>query len=94
MSCIPSTLRTIYQERLDYWTDLLTKALAYYEFLLGTEGAVSFKFDSGEGSSWAKYSDADKFQNKVIGAIENWVDYYRNKVNGTGIVRLNLSRGR
>ena len=94
MSFISSTLQTIYQERLDYWTALLTKALAYYEFLLGTEGAESFKFDSGEASSWAKYADASTFQNKVIGAIESWIDYYRNKVNATGVVRMNLSRGR
>lgn len=94
MSCISTTLKDIYQERLDKWEELLTKALEYYEFLLNTEGAESFKFDSGEANSWAKYSDASTFQNKVIVSIEGWIDYYRNKVNGTGIVRLNLSRGR
>jgi hypothetical protein len=94
MSYISSALLATYQERLDYWTALLTKALAYYEFLLGTEGAVSFKFDSGEASSWAKYTEADVFQNKVVDSIERRIDYYRNKVNCTGVVRLNQSRGR
>jgi hypothetical protein len=94
MSCISTNLKNIYQTRLDKWEELLEKALTYYEYLLSTEGAESFKFDSGEASSWAKYSDAGTFQNKVIANIESWIDYYRNKVNGTGIVRLNLSRGR
>ena len=94
MSCISPTLRATYQTRLDKWEELLDKALTYYEYLLGTEGAESFKFDSGEASSWAKYTEASDFQNRVIVSIEWWIDYYRNKINGTGIVRLNQSRGR
>lgn len=93
MSCIPISLTTIYQARLTYWEGLLTDALTYYEFLLGTEGTSSFKFDSGEASSWARYTEPEKFQ-KVITSIEGQIDYYRNKINGTGIVRLNQSRGR
>jgi hypothetical protein len=93
MSYIPTSLITIYQARLDAWEALLVEALAYYEFLLGTEGTSSFKFDSGEASSWARYTEPEKFQ-KVITSIESQIDYYRNKVNGTGIVRLNQSRGR
>lgn len=94
MSYISSTRRAFYQARMESWESRLTSAETYYEFLMSTEGASSFKFDSGEASSWAKYTEPDVFMDKVIAPIEAWIDHYRNKMNGTGIIRLNLSMGR
>lgn len=92
MACYLTTeLKTFYTERKAFWESLLVKAELYYEHLLSSEGLESFKFDSGEAMSWAKYTDADKFL-KVIGNIETQIGHYRNKLNGTGIVRLNLRR--
>jgi hypothetical protein len=93
MSCLDPTLKAYYQARYDYYVALLVKAEAYYDYLMGSEGFESFKFDSGEAMTWAKYTEPADFL-KVIGTIESKIDYYRNKINGTGIVRLNLARGR
>ena len=93
-TCIRSNLRTIYLERHDRYEALLVKALAYYDFLMDAEGMEAMKFDSGESMSWAKYTDPAEFLTKVINPIEAQIDLYRNKYNGTGIVKLNLRRNR
>lgn len=87
-----SELYTYYSGRYDYYVALLASAETYYEYLLNSEGMESLKFDSGEASTWAKYTDANKFQ-KVIASIEAQIDYYRNKLNNTGVVQMNF-RGR
>jgi hypothetical protein len=94
MSYISSSARARYQARLDRYEDLLDKAILYYESLLDTEGAESFKFDSGEASSWAKYTRPEVFQNKVIVPLESWISHYQDKLECKGIVQLGLSMGR
>ena len=68
------------------WADYMLNA--YHE------GIESGKFDSGESMSWWKYSDPTKFYQQVVVPKKLMLDHYRNAFNGTGIVRLNLSRGR
>ena len=92
MACLSSELKAIYQERHDKYATLLVSALEYFENGLSSEGLESFKFDSGEAMSWARYSDPGDFLQKVINPIEAKIDHYRNKLNGTGIVKLNLRR--
>ena len=94
MACIRNSLRTIYLERHDRYTALLVTALEYYDFLMDTDGIESMKFDSGESMSWAKYTDPSEFLLKIITPLEAKIDHYRNKYNGTGIVKLNLRRNR
>ncbi len=93
-TCISSNLRAIYLERHTRYEALLVKALDYYDFLMDTDGIESMKFDSGESMSWAKYTDPSEFLLKIINPLEAKIDYYRNKYNGTGIVKLNLRRNR
>lgn len=95
MATIPnsrSALKAHYQQRYDSYIARLEKAEAYYDYLMGSEGMESFKFDSGEAMSWAKYTNPSDFLLKVIQPLEAWVDHYRNKYNCTGIVRMNLRR--
>ena len=93
MAGLPTTLRTHYQARYDLYVARLVLAEAYFDSLMDTEGTESFKFDSGEASSWAKYTKPDDFL-KVLRSIEAQIDHYRNRLNQTGIVRLNLRRKR
>lgn len=91
-TCLTSELRTYYNERIAFWTATLIKAeenLA--KILTESEGYDSLKFDSGEAMSWAKFQELQKAEKSVISA-EGWISHYRNKLNGTGIVKLNLRR--
>lgn len=94
MACLNSTRRTQIQARITEWEARKALADTYFEFLMGSEGMESFKFDSGEAMSWAKYTDASQFLLKVISPIDQYLDYYRNQLNRNGIVRLSLKRGR
>lgn len=94
MPFLTSTRQTQIQARITEWEARKALADTYFEFLMGSEGMESFKFDSGEAMSWAKYTDASEFLLKVIAPIDQYLDYYRNQLNGTGVVRLNLYRGR
>lgn len=89
---LSTALRTIYQERHDRYEALLLSALDYYDLILAGKGMESFKFDSGDSMSWAKYTDPAEFLLKVIKSIEASIDHYRNALNCTGIVKLNLRR--
>jgi hypothetical protein len=87
-----SELYTYYEGRYDYYVALLALAESYYnDILVNGEGLQSGKFDSGEANTWWQYTDPDKFQ-KVISRIEAQIDHYRNKLNNTGVVKLNLRR--
>lgn len=92
--CLTAELQTLYTERLAKYEARLILADTYYEALMSSEGMESLKFDSGEAMSWAKYTDPSVFLQKVIYPLEAWIDHYRNKLNGTGIVKLNLRRKR
>ena len=93
MSCISSELKTFYEEQLALWTEILKDAHLYLTHLLtNTESFESLKFDSGEAMSWAKYTDVADFQQKVLFPATNMVSHYRNQLNGTGIVKMNLRR--
>lgn len=86
-----SELYTYYEGRYDYYIALLASAETYYDYLLSGEGFQSFKFDSGEANTWAQYTDPEKFQT-VIDRIEARIDWYRNKLNNTGVTQMNLRR--
>ena len=92
MAYLSAELRTIYQTRHDGYEAQLILALDYLDNILAGDGIESGKFDSGEAMSWWKYTKPDDFLLKVIRPIEAQIDHYRNKLNGTGIVRLNLRR--
>jgi hypothetical protein len=91
MSCLSSTRKAEIEARITKLEARLTLAENALDGLLSAEGIESFKFDSGEAMSWAKYYKAEELR-KLISNIEANLDYYRNKLNGTGIVRLNLRR--
>lgn len=93
MACyLSSNLKAIYQERHDKYEAQLILALDYFDAIMAGEGIESGKFDSGEAMSWWKSVDPGDFLKKVIRPLESQIDHYRNKLNGTGIVRLNLRR--
>lgn len=94
MACVSSSAKARHLARATKYEAMLDKAYLYFDYLMGTEGTESFKFDSGEANSWAKYTKPDEFLKGVIRPLEAAIDSLRNAYNGTGVVRLNQSRGR
>ncbi len=94
MACLTSKRKTQIEARITEWEARKALAETYYASLMAGEGIESGKFDSGEAMSWWKYTDASEFLLKVIAPIDQYLDYYRNQLNHTGVVRLNLSRAR
>lgn len=94
MACLNSTRKTQIQARITEWEARKVLAEAYYVHIMSGEGIESGKFDSGEAMSWWKYTDPTLFLSEVITPMDQWLDYYRNQLNRTGVVRLNLYRGR
>lgn len=92
--CLTSTRKAQIETRIAEYEARKALADTYYAQILAGEGIESGKFDSGEAMSWWKYTDPSQFLIKVISPIDQYLDYLRNQLNGTGIVRLNLSRGR
>jgi hypothetical protein len=90
-ACLTSARRTQIQDRI---TRIEARIALYdnaLEGLLSADGVESFKFDSGEAMSWAKYYTPDKIFDLII-ADEKRLDWYQRKLNGTGITSLNLRR--
>ena len=94
MACLTTTRRTQIEARIAEYEARKALADTYYAQILAGEGIESGKFDSGEAMSWWKYTDPSQFLIKVIAPIDQYLDYLRNQLNGTGIVRLTQSRGR
>jgi ElaB/YqjD/DUF883 family membrane-anchored ribosome-binding protein len=91
MSCLSSTRKAEIEARITKLQARLTLAENALDDVLNSEGIKSGKFDSGEAMSWWSQQSPEELQ-KIISNIEANLDYYRNKLNGTGIVRLNLRR--
>lgn len=79
------------EQKIQKLTSRLETAENVLDKLLSYDGIESMKFDSGEASTWAKYSTPSELQN-LISYLESQIDHYRNKLNNTGIVRMNLKR--
>lgn len=94
MGCLTAARKTQIRRRIAEYEARKALAETYLEHILSGEGVESGKFDSGEAMSWWKYTDPSDFLLKVITPIDQYLDYYRNQLNGTGVVRLNLCRGR
>ena len=81
--------RTQLQNRLDTKIALLTKTYNAIDEM--TTEVQSYKFDSGEGSQQTtlkKMSEMTDFSN----LLERQIDSIQAKLNGTGIINLNLRR--
>ena len=94
MAVLSTARKAEIQARIDSYTARLALAETYLAEVFSGEGIESGKFDSGEAMSWWKYPNAAEFLLKVIHPLEQYIDYYTNKLAGKGIVRLNLNRGR
>ena len=68
-------------------------SLAYTAFdeALTTGGVESFKFDSGEGSQWAKYHSYNSLYS-IIERIESQIEFLNRKLNNRSNVILALRR--
>ncbi len=91
MACLSATRRAEITARITRLEARLTLTETAMDEMLAGEGVKSGKFDSGEAMSWWSYLSPKELQDQ-IDSIENRIDYYRNKLAGKGIVRMNLRR--
>ncbi len=91
MACLTASRRTEIQAKITALETRLALAESAMDGMLSTEGVESFKFDSGEAMSWAKYYTPEKLQD-LIDSIEARIEWWTGKLNGTGIVRMTLRR--
>ena len=89
MLCISSNRLALLTERLETKTAQLVKL--YDAFDRRINPAESYKFDSGEGSQQLKYLSLKDMQD-AIDRLEKEIDALGRKLNGTGIVNMNLRR--
>ena len=88
MACLSSTRRTQVQAQITRWEALLEKA---YDFLNDSNHIGEYRFDSEEGSQKTVYRTLKELMD-FIDKCESMLDYLRNKLNGTGIVNMNMRR--
>jgi len=88
---LTSDRKARYEQKIIKLESRLQNAENVLEKLLSNDGIESMKFDSGEANTWAKYSTPEQLQ-KLISYLESQIDWYRGKLNQTGIVRMRLAR--
>lgn len=89
MSCITSDTRTYYTERLARLTTQLTALETAIDS--GVLHVETISLDTGEGKQMTRYRSADQMY-KAQERLEARIEYYNKKLDGTGLVNLNLRR--
>jgi hypothetical protein len=91
MTCLSSTRRTELLERLEKKRAQLVIIDAALD--AGIEGPDAYKFDTNEGSQWLKNRSLKEL-NELSDTLEAQIDQITRKLNGTGLVNMNLRRRR
>lgn len=93
MSCLTASTRSRLLARKTTLETLITAAEAALTSALETGDVESYTFDSGEGSQRTKYRSLEDIQ-KNLDWLYSRLDFITRRLNGTGIVNLNLRRKR
>ena len=91
MGCLPTWRRTQLKARLAVKKTQLIALYAEYDKAIANIEVQSYKFDSGEGSQQTKRRAPEEIA-KAIERLEKEIDSITSKLNGTGIVSMNLRR--
>lgn len=93
MACLSSTQRAYYLADLERINSQLEKAYASYDRALEAMDVEEYRFNSGEGSQQTKQYDIKKI-NALIDDLESKRDRIIRKLEGRGLVNMNLRRKR
>jgi hypothetical protein len=89
MGCLSSSQKTYILNKIEVLDEqLLAANAAYLECLSSIK---NYQFSSGEGSMTVTRQDAKKML-EVISMLQSQRDRLQNRLDGTGIVNLNLRR--
>lgn len=91
MACMSSTQRARLTADLERIEAQLVIAYASFNNALAAMDVEEYRFNSGEGSQMAKQADIKKL-NSVIESLESRRDRIIRKLEGRGIVNLNMRR--
>lgn len=91
MACILSSTRTRLIARIAKNEELLEKAETALSNALNH--IKEFRLDTGEGSQKTEYKDPRQLQ-QIIDSLESSIERDYRRLNGTGIVNMNLRRKR
>ena len=89
MTCLSSTRKATLTARLEKKRAQLVLAEAALDASIG--GPEAYKFDTNEGSQWLKDRSFAEIT-KLISLLEAQIDSITRKLNGTGLVNMNLRR--
>jgi len=90
MTCLNTTTRVAIIARITKYETLLESAYDAIDSG-GSSDIGEYSFDSGEGSQRVKYRSLADLQ-KYIEWLESRIGYLYRRLNGTGLVNLNLRR--
>ena len=93
MACLSSSRRTNLIAQLENIDAAIVKAWAAYNAALEVNEVEEYRFDSAEASQKAKMRDPDMLF-KQIEKLEKRRESIVAKINGTGVINLNLRRKR
>ena len=90
MSCLNSSTRTVLLARLAKREASLVIAEASYDELLASNVEM-YRFDSTEGEQTTKRRKIQEMRDQIQ-SLESEIDNIRRRLNGTGIVNMNMRR--
>lgn len=90
MSCLTTSRRAEILARISKLEAQLVIANDTLDSGLSTD-IREYRFDSGEGSQRVEYKTFDEMT-KIVDWLESRIDYLRRKLNGTGLLSMNLRR--
>lgn len=90
MSCLSSSKRERIIAQIERIDTLLTASYTAFEAAAGTE-VKKYRFDSAEASQMAEVRDLDEMLDN-IDRLEKRKDSLIRRLNGTGIVNMNMRR--
>ncbi len=93
MACLTSAQRARLQARLAIIQDHIAKAEESFGKALESMDVEEYRFNSGEGSQMARQADIKKL-NDVLESLYAQEDSVIRKLEGRGIVNMNLRRKR
>lgn len=89
MPCLPNVKKQFWLKRLTYWEAELAKLDE--AMMNATLEVEEYRLNTGEGMQQTKYRDLEKLQKQITKA-EYMIDWIINKLNGWGLMNMNLRR--
>lgn len=90
MTCLSLSKRAEIEARITKLESQLVIANETLDSAVGNE-ILEYRFDSGEGSQRTEYKSFSEMT-KIVDWLESRISYLQRRLNGTGLMNLNLRR--